>query len=551
MLRSASIAVVGAVVLGSLGYSAVIVGKSLVPYRTFYVSATGSDQNDGRTPRRALATLKAVNALELRPGDHVRLDPRVMFTGSLVLDHHDAGNADDPVVIETAGPGRATISASGGPAVAVVDTAGVEIRDLTLVGNTTTEDGLRFVNNAKNSTRLRGIEVSGVEASGFRNGITLTATGNSGFEQVTIENSTVHDNVAAGLSTSGPTLTDGPAVYAHKDLLVRNVEAHHNHGDPLATKNTGSGIVLGSVEDATVTRSTAHENGGSSNTTEGPVGIWAYDSEHVVFEHNLSYRNLTQGADGGGFDFDQGVTNSLMQFNLSYENHSYGYLLYTNAPKTDSLKNVIRNNVSINDAASGTQYYGSITLLGGLSGPHTAGGIRDAAVYNNTVVTSPMAGGTPSAVLIGGTLEKVVVANNAFIVNGPNRLVQSIDADPGDVRFAGNSYSAPAGAFAITWGPQTYPDLPSWQAATTQETLGGAPVAVIGGSVVDPKLVEITDAHKIETLVGFRPLANSPLIGGGVNLASAFGIDPDNFRDYLGSPRVRTRWDIGAASGER
>lgn len=553
-LRTGVIAVVGVAVAGGVGYGAVQVSKQLVPKRTFYVSATGSDTNSGRTADRPWKTLGPVNDEELRPGDHVYLDPSATFTGSLRLDADDAGDSENPVVISSTGSGRATIAPEDGPAIVVLDTAGVEIRNLVLRGPDSpdeeeAEDGLRVVSNRTDDERLRGITVSGIESSGFRNGITVTATKRSGFEDVTISDSEVHDNINAGLSTSGPGRLRSGEAHAHRNVVIRNVRAHHNAGDPLARQNTGSGIVLGSVEKAIVTESTAHENGGDSNTTEGPVGIWAYDADQVLFERNLSYRNLTRGADGGGFDFDEGVTNSVMQYNLSHDNHSYGYLMYTNAAVTGALNNTIRYNVSVNDSSSGTQFYGSITLLGGLAGPNTQGGIREVSVYNNTVVASPTPAGAPSAFLIGGTVEDVVVANNAFIVNGPNPLLTSIDADPGTIRFVGNSYTAPPGAFVINWGGVPYVDLEGWRAASTQETLGPVPTGVLGGQVIDAAVADITDVNQLGSPAGLRPVPGSPLIGGGVDLKAGFGIDLGE-RDYFGTPIARDRWDIGAAVPE-
>ncbi len=548
-LRTGVITVASVALAGGVGYAAYAVSTTIVPKRVFYVSATGSDSNDGRSEGRAWKTLEPLNAMRLHGGDRVYLDASSTFADGLLLDANDAGDADNPVIISSYGEGRAIIAPDEGPGIGVVDTAGVEFRDLVLAGNDRDDDGLRLVNTADTNERLRGVRISGVEASGFRNGIALTATERLGFEDITITDSEVHDNISAGLSTSGPGRLSPGEEHAHRNILIRNVRAHHNTGDPLARQNTGSGIVLGSVQQATVTQSTAHENGADSNTTEGPVGIWAYDADQVVFEHNLSYRNLTRGADGGGFDFDEGVTNSVMQYNLSHDNHSYGYLMYTNAAETEPLNNTIRYNASINDSSSGTQFYGSITLLGGLSGPNTPGGLRGVSVYQNTIVQSPTPTGLPSAFLIGGTLEEIIVANNAFIVNGPNPLITSIDTAPGNIRFVGNSYAAPPGAFVINWGPVPHPDLDSWRLASGQESIGDVLTGVLDGRIVDANVSMMTAADQIESATGLNASPGSTLIGGGIDLQGAFGINPGDV-DYFGKPRVRDRWDIGAAVAE-
>jgi hypothetical protein len=62
----------------------------------------------------------------------------------------------------------------------------------------------------------------------------------------------------------------------------------------------------------------------------GPVGIWACEADSVIIQHCISYRNKTaRGAvDGGTFDIDGGVTNSITQYCLSYENWGSGYGIY-------------------------------------------------------------------------------------------------------------------------------------------------------------------------------------------------------------------------------
>ena len=277
----------------------------------------------------------------------------------------------------------------------------------------------------------------------------------------------------------------------------------------------------------------------------GPVGIWAYQANNIVFEHNLSWGNRTSGADGGGFDFDHGVTNSVMQYNLSHDNHAYGYLLYTNDSPTTNLHNVLRYNVSYDDSASGTPFYGAVTLLGGLSGPHTPGGLRGVSVYNNTVIASAGVTGLPSLLLLGGTLEGVLVANNAFIAASANPLITSIDAQPGDIRFLGNSYATPDGQFTLDWGPNHYSGLADSQNATGNEMLNGLSTRRFPVSVPAPDIRLISTSGGSRWPLEFKPLPDGPLVGHGVSL------DQFNLKrgpvDFFGSPIVPNRWDIGAA----
>ena len=80
------------------------------------------------------------------------------------------------------------------------------------------------------------------------------------------------------------------------------------------------GTVLFNVARATIEYCKAAENGWDMpRKGNGPVGIWcACNADRVVIQHCISHHNKSPGLDGGGFDFDGGVTNSVMQYNYSY-----------------------------------------------------------------------------------------------------------------------------------------------------------------------------------------------------------------------------------------
>ena len=113
----------------------------------------------------------------------------------------------------------------------------------------------------------------------------------------------------------------------------------------------------------------------------GAVGIWAWNSNNILFQFNESYRNRTKGLDGDGFDFDGGVTNSMMQFNYSHDNDAAGFLLaqYDFAPQ--AMKNItIRHNISKDDARK--LNYGAIHVWNG----DTISRINKVHIYRNTIV---------------------------------------------------------------------------------------------------------------------------------------------------------------------
>src|SRR5262249_15032001 len=116
------------------------------------------------------------------------------------------------------------------------------------------------------------------------------------------------------------------------------------------------GIVLFGVDGGTVERSVAFAN---ARAAEGGVGIWAFDANRILFTHNESYANgsRTIHHDGDGFDFDRGVTNSVMVHNYSHDNGGAGFLVCSCSaaryPYYRMRKVLIRSNVSRNDGSSG------------------------------------------------------------------------------------------------------------------------------------------------------------------------------------------------------
>ncbi|MBA3790210.1 MAG: right-handed parallel beta-helix repeat-containing protein, partial [Rubrobacter sp.] len=368
---------------------------------TYYLNTAGDDSNSGTSESSPWATMEKVSALNLAPGDRVLLKGGQTFAGSLRLGAEDAGTAESPVVVGSYGEGRAAIRAGVGKGISVYNAGGVEVRNLEVVGAGyaagNRESGIEFYTDLGDATKLAHILVENVEASGFGNsGVLLGAWPQdgtkSGFTDVRIVNVSAHDNADAGIQTYGyssPTATG----WAHANVYVGHCLAYANKGIANKGTNSGSGIVLGDVSGGTIERSVAHHNGENNNYNGGgPIGIWIWDSNRVTIQHNESYSNKTRTIDGGGFDLDGGVTNSVMQYNYSHDNAGAGYLLYQYDGARPFHGNVVRYNISQNDGRAN---------LGGI---HAGGGVADSEIYNNTVYIGPRANGSlPPAAKAAGT----------------------------------------------------------------------------------------------------------------------------------------------------
>ncbi|MFI8521904.1 right-handed parallel beta-helix repeat-containing protein [Streptomyces sp. NPDC085481] len=489
------------------------------PY-TFYVSPEGDDDNDGMSAEKPWRTLDHANGARFRPGDRLRLEGGERFPGSLTLEEGEAGSAKKPVVIESYGTGRATIAPRGRSGITVHDTGGVEIRNVALVGDRTSlreGAGIAFRNTLPGGRRLDHVRVTNVEASGFQNGISVGAEEDAagGFSDVRITDVSVHHNLEAGLVFYGPEFVAAHPAYAHEKLRIDRVKAYANAGDPHnRARNTGSGIALGSVRDATVVRSVAHDNGSASapDAEEGPEGIWAYDSTRVVLENNRSYRNRTGSrVDGGGFGLDNNVSFSVMQYNLAYGNDGPGFLVYSGHPTGAHRNNIVRFNMSWDDARKLPEY-GGIVAYGTR--------MKNLDIYHNTVVmrteelpSAQVAGTRPPALRLRDGMRDVRVHNNIFATDGGPLVDAQSGYGIGTLRLQGNDYYS-TGRWVLGWGSQRFTTLGGWRNAAGQEMLDGEPT----GSNDDPCLngldAPLTDGagagHLVPRCAGAVPAGLGP-----------------------------------------
>lgn len=507
--------------------------------RTFFVNPDGDDASDGRSREHAWQTLDRVSKERLQPGDHVLIAGRV--TGALSLGPGDAGNAQNPVIIDSYDGSRASIASDRG--IEVRDTAGVTIRNVGIYGPGTgyAIAGINAVASEGIRKRLAGITFENLDISGFVNGISIGAEGSAGFSDVRITDSEVHDNRNNGLVIYGPQFDTNHPSYAHAQVLISGVSAYRNTGNPdELTVNTGNGIVIGSVDTGVIDQSTASWNGTKAqNVREGPVGIWAYDSTHITIQRSLSYSNRSFGADGGGFGLDQNTSDSVIQYNLSYDNSGAGILLFGQKTNRSNIRNTVRYNVSVNDSRTG--YLGGISLVGGVDKGASNGRVSGAQVYQNTVVVHDKTPLTP-AMLFLGAVDATTVANN--VLSGPLALANRQPA--GELMLRGNDYFS-SGENVTEWNKSMFATVDDWRRASGSEQVNGAAT----GIQAEPQLIDpatptrVVRATQLPGATGFSPGPDSPLIGAGVPLSSVGITDPGD-RDFLAAAVQSARSDIGA-----
>ncbi|HUX56065.1 MAG TPA: right-handed parallel beta-helix repeat-containing protein [Bacteroidales bacterium] len=191
------------------------------------------------------------------------------------------------------------------------------------------------------------------------------------------------ENGGAGIHT-------GSVYYKPYKLISKNIYVgycitENNPGDPTVLDNhSGSGIIISGTDGAVVEYCLAKDNGWDQPWEgNGPIGIWAFHANNVVIQHCISHSNKSNplGWDGGGFDFDGGVTNSIMQYNYSYNNVGPGYGLYQYWSAAPWENNTVRYNISINDGIENDSC--GIHIW---SGQPNIPNMKNAYIYNNLVI---------------------------------------------------------------------------------------------------------------------------------------------------------------------
>jgi len=502
----------------------------------YYVSPSGDDGNLGTSPVEAWRTLGPVNALDLEPGDTVHLEGGRVFDGGILLDAADAGAPGNQVTVTSYGTGRATVRTASGNGLHAEDCGHLLVRDLVFEGPGREDPGawhgLQFYTASPNGEKYEGIAVENVEVSGFYyHGIEITSDHDSdpGFRDVRLLDCRVHDNGMNGIVSSGVFQVDTVAHYAHEDILVEGCRVYDNPGHAGLAGHSGSGILLSFVDGAVIQHCEACGNGALNEHCGGPIGIWAWEANDVVIQFNEAHHNSAgTGCDGGGFDLDGGVTNSVMQYNYSHHNDGAGYGIFQFDWAHPFHDNVVRYNISEDDGRSGGA---SIHFWA----TDSNGGIRNTQVYGNTFWVGAGQNGAAVQDIGGSTISGTQIYNNIFVTAPGKRVVDIVDIDR--YTFKGNAYYTYGGPLEIRWSRGIYTSLDEWRSSSGQETHASLPV----GMEVDPLLTDpgnggtVGDPHNLAALTAYLLRSSSPVIDRGLDLASEFGIDPGP-RDFWGNP---------------
>ena len=344
-------------------------------FSRYYIDCqSGNDTNRG-TLKRPFKTIEKVNSLQLQAGKSILFAGGQSFNGTLKLKGL-SGTMKKPIVISSYGNGRAILNGANQNAILADTCSWLQIKNLNLTGN-----GCKS-GNTGSGLELRSTEnckIDSLEASGFLwSGVKAVGGANLQITQVY-----AHDNGFSGIYVDSDENDSSKRNF--RNLYIANCVAENNPGCPAVKNNhSGNGILIGGVTKGMIEYCEAMNNGWDMpREGNGPVGIWAYQCDSITIQNCYSHDNKTseKGKDGGGFDFDGGVTNSVMQNNLSANNEGAGYGLFQYNGASVWKNNTVQNNISYNDGKK-NGHAGFLMWID----PASPQPISDCEIIGNTVV---------------------------------------------------------------------------------------------------------------------------------------------------------------------
>ena len=525
---------------------------------TYYVNTTGNN-TDGLSVATAWTNLTKVNSFSFKPGDTLLFEGGKTFAGNLNFDAFDAGNSTTKLVLKSYGTGGKAKIKTNSSAVCgfkATNTQGITIENLIFEGPGTTlskdMDGIQFYTDLPTG-KLSGIELKNTEISQFGYcGIRFISKWDvnvkSGFENVLIQNCSVHDCRENGIVSIAYD-DQNTQTYNHGKFHLTGCEVYNIPGYSAST-HKGSGIVLSQIDSALIEYTCAHHTGTENTACGGPGGIWVWSANRINIQFCESHHNssgLGKGCDGLGFDLDGGVTNSKIQYCYAHDNDGAGYLLGNFDGARPWGNNTIRFNISVNDALTNNS---PVTLF---TGPNTTW--NKLQFYHNTIIANPSAKNAYpsfSAFQItdyGTSMKNIQCYNNIFLTSGglpfvniPNAFVAENPA------FKGNLYWSASANPKWIYGSNTYSTLSDFRNAGIHCEKSNS---TAHGIYTDPNLegigtIALTLFPKTnEQLINYVLKKNSAAIDAGLNLQTLFNINSGN-RDFWGNTIAGAIPDIGA-----
>ena len=521
----------------------------------YYISTAGSDTNDGLTTATPWQTLSKVNGFTFAPGDIISFNGGQAWTGTgsaPALTIAQSGSSGSPITINSYGTGQATINGGNSQAIYAANRSYVTVKNVNATStppNSADAGGnqsgtIAFNATTTNSTAYPGITVTNCTVSGGTAGIYchFSQTTSDGFPGINISSNTVTTATEFGIAVccglrgsygAGSGFYQNIGAYVAKNLV-------YNIGATPAYPANGIQFSAGDAT-AIVELNTVHDIGANLTSTSGGVGgstgnagIQLNFCRSTALRFNEAYNVKAPAGciDGAGVDLDTYSNSCLMYGNFAHDNDGSG-LIISSAAAGSGINNHIAFNVAVNNCKTRYTSGDAQIRVDGPTGNTTY-------VYNNTVIANPPMQYNYNLVGIGGTAIADTHIGNNYISISQGYAVSTVAG----TTVAGNVYSVGSGSFNVFYNGATYTTLAGFQGANVKNENGTGSIA--NGLLASPVAPVTTGgATNLKTLLNYRPISTSPLLGAALNVATLWGITiPPT--DAAGSTLPASGYAVGA-----
>lgn len=361
----------------------------------YYLDATsGSDQNNGTSPRSAWQSLEHLKQISLQPGDKILLKKGETFSG--ILELTGKGTYTHPIIIDAYGEGNQKPCIAGNDtsmyAVRIFNSDYFTIQNLE-ISNTGKErkagrTGLKVEctdygishNIRINNLTIRDVNGSLVKEEGGGSGILIVNGGDSirsRFDSLTIENCHILRCERNAMIWSG--YYDRKNWYPNKHTIVRN---------NVIEKVPGDGIVPIGCDSTLIEYNLMCDSPDILPMTEAAAGIWPWSCDNTIIQYNEVWGHKAPW-DAQGFDSDYNCQNTLIQYNYSHDNYGGMVLICNSGNAGDyscgNIGSIVRYNISIGDGIRPKE------TRQGIFSPsiHIAGPVKQTLIERNIIHANP------------------------------------------------------------------------------------------------------------------------------------------------------------------
>lgn len=365
----------------------------------YFDTELGNDINKGTSPRAPFRSLNMISGLEIKPGDSILLKSGSVFTDQLRISCK--GDSGKPVVIgKYGGDARPYIRGDGSKmeAVIVFNSEHLVVRDLEISnkGNEPVDGMNGILVQLKGYGTAKDIIIDNLFIHDVL-GI-LTRDGKGGGNAVMLRNLDGEDTISASSRFDGLIVRNCHIKNCQRNGIMMWGNWVRSKWNPnlnvLICNNLiegvpGDGIVPVACEHAVVEYNVMKDCPPALPPSEACDGIWPWSCDNSVVQYNIVSDHKSY-VDGYGFDSDWNSTNSVFQYNLSFNNLG-GFILICNPGgwtpdwSIGNTGTVVRYNISIND------------------------GLRDYIQENKAGYFSPV-------IHITGALKNTIIEKNLFYV---------------------------------------------------------------------------------------------------------------------------------------